>query len=95
VATRRPSNISTQGVDGSSTDFTGSIGASAGAAAPPPVEGELAAPSPQPMRTLSKNIALNEYFKNIRPPERIEDQNRKKKSPMPIKGNIRQVKRQN
>jgi len=60
------------------------------------VEVELAAPSPQPVRTLSKNMALNEYFKNIRPPERIEDLNRNmKKSQMPIKGNIRQVNRQN
>jgi len=58
------------------------------------VEVELAAPSPQPVRTLSKNMALNEYFKNIRPPERIEDLNRNMKtSQMPIKGNIRQVKR--
>jgi hypothetical protein len=58
------------------------------------VEVGLAAPSPQPVRTLSKNMALNEYFKNIRPPERIEDLNRNMKtSQMPIKGNIRQVKR--
>jgi hypothetical protein len=60
------------------------------------VEVELAAPSPQPVRTLSKNMALNEYFKSIRPPERIEDQLRNmNKSPMTIKGDVRQVKPQN
>jgi hypothetical protein len=60
------------------------------------VEGELAAPSPQPVRTLSRNIAHKEYFKNIRPPERIEDQLRNmNKSPMPIKGDVRQVDREN